>query len=210
MVRDQRIEEYLEAIASSKPAPGGGGASAIAGAFGASLSLMVISLTVGKKKYRAAEEQLKAAGEKLQELKETFYRLADEDEEVFLPLSKAYGMKKDTEEEKRIRDEVMEKALLDATEVPMKLMRTAFAALEETRTVAELGSLLVLSDAGVAGEYLRTALTGASLNVFINLRTMKDERLAASFREEAEELLERGKELAEKIGETVSERLGGH
>ena len=207
MVKDEVLESFLSDLSSKKPVPGGGGASGIAGAFGASLSLMVISLTVGKKKYKAYEEELLGVKEKLEKLKAEFLKLADRDEEVFLPLSKAYSLPKETEEELRIRNEVMGEALKAATEVPLETMENALKALELTETVAMKGSKLAVSDAGVAAAFLRTALTGASLNVVINLKSMEEGAEKEAYRERYTALLKAGTDLASGIEEIVLGRL---
>ena len=207
MVKDEVLESFLSDLSSKNPVPGGGGASGIAGAFGASLSLMVISLTVGKKKYKAYEEELLGIKEKLEKLKAEFLKLADRDEEVFLPLSKAYSLPKETEEELRIRNEVMGEALKAATEVPLETMEKALKALELTETVAMKGSKLAVSDAGVAAAFLRTALTGASLNVVINLKSMEEGAEKEAYRERYTALLKAGTDLASGIEEIVLGRL---
>ena len=207
MVKDEVLESFLSDLSSKNPVPGGGGASGIAGAFGASLSLMVISLTVGKKKYKAYEEELLGVKEKLEKLKAEFLKLADRDEEVFLPLSKTYSLPKETEEELRIRNEVMGEALKAATEVPLETMENALKALEFTETVAMKGSKLAVSDAGVAAAFLRTALTGASLNVVINLKSMEEGVEKEAYRERYEALLKAGTDLASGIEEIVLGRL---
>ena len=89
MITDYAIDDFLDALASSAPVPGGGGASALAGASGAALGAMSLNLTIGKKKYIPVEEELKAALSELDTLREVFLSLADKDEEVFLPLTKA-------------------------------------------------------------------------------------------------------------------------
>ena len=207
MVKDEVLESFLSDLSSKNPVPGGGGASGIAGAFGASLSLMVISLTVGKKKYKAYEEELLGVKEKLEKLKAEFLKLADRDEEVFLPLSKAYSLPKETEEELRIRNEVMGEALKAATEVPLETMENALKALKLTETVAMKGSKLAVSDAGVAAAFLRTALTGASLNVVINLKSMEEGAEKEAYRERYTALLKAGTDLASGIEEIVLGRL---
>ncbi|MBO7363784.1 MAG: cyclodeaminase/cyclohydrolase family protein [Lachnospiraceae bacterium] len=207
MVRDLRIEHFLETLGSGAPVPGGGGASALAGAFGTSLGMMVLNLTIGKRRYEEIREELEALLSHLTELREIFYQLADKDEEVFLPLSKAYGMPKNTPEEALVKDAFMQQALYDATVVPLSMMETAVSALEDLKTVAEKGSRLAISDAGVAVSFLRTALDGASYNVKINIRSMKDEQTRAGLQDRMERLLAYGGTLASEITEIVGARI---
>lgn len=206
MVKEQTVESFLQDLSSKKPVPGGGGASALAGAVGTALSLMVIALTVGKKKYQDTEELLLQKKTELEELQERFLILADRDEEVFLPLSKAYALPKETEEEKKARRKVLQNALLDATEVPLEIMEAAVQALECTKTVAECGSSLAISDAGVAASYLRTAIEGAMFNVRINLKSLRPGEQFDAFEKRAGQS-EAGLRLASEVEETVRQRL---
>lgn len=207
MVRDAIIEEFLTDLSSKNPTPGGGGASSVAGATGVSLGQMVINLTLGKKKYAEYEETLRECYETLETLKESFFSLADKDEEVFLPLSKAYSMPKETEEEKRVKEQFMEQALVDATLVPLSVMDTAVGALEVLTTVAKCGSKLAISDAGVGASMLRTALEGAAFNVKINVKAMKNEDRKTAFTERMDRNLNYGIRMAEDILEIVDSRL---
>ncbi|MBO4411245.1 MAG: cyclodeaminase/cyclohydrolase family protein [Lachnospiraceae bacterium] len=208
MVKEQVLNQFLDALSSNAPSPGGGGASALAGAFGASLSLMVISLTLGKKAYADAEEELQKDQAELIRLKETFLMLADRDEEVFLPLMQAYAMPRSTSAERSIRQKVLNKALKEAASVPLEVMETASEALKVTLRVAKCGSKMAISDAGVAASYLRTALEGGALNVQINLQSMKDSEEKEALGAKTEELKKTGKRLAARIIRIVGERIG--
>ncbi len=208
MTRDQIIEEFLMDLSSKNPVPGGGGASALAGAFGVSLGMMVASLTIGKKRYAAVEEEVIRLNGYLESLRDVFLRLADKDEEVFLPLSRGYAMPKGTEEEKRIRDAYMENALYDAVLVPLSVMETALGAFDSVLRLSEIGSKLAVSDAGVAASYLETAVTGASMNVLINLKSMKDSERRTRLSERCERYLERAEKLYRETMDTVKERIG--
>ena len=117
--------EFVEVLASKAPVPGGGGASALVGAVGTALGNMVGSLTVGKKKYAEVEDEMWELKKKCDELQKDFLRLIERDAEVFEPLSKAYGMPRETEEEKAEKARVMEIVLKDACSVPMEIMENA-------------------------------------------------------------------------------------
>ena len=207
MIRDEIIEEFLDDLSSKAPVPGGGGASALAGAAGVSLGCMVANLTIGKKKYAVYEEDLKKDLETLTELKDVFLRLADKDEEVFLPLSKAYAMPKDTEEQRVMKDGFMEQALFDATMVPISVMETAVGALEILKDLSEKGSKLSVSDAGVGASFLRTALEGAAFNVHINTGSMKNRERAEQLDDRSARMISYGVNLAETVMKRVHERL---
>lgn len=207
MTKEKTFEEFLDALGSKAPTPGGGGAAGISGAFGAALCEMVCSLTIGKKKYQGVEEEMKKAAEKARECREVFLSLADEDEEVFLPLSKAYALKKDTDEEKEIRNRVMEEALNKAVSVPFKVLEACHKLLDTLKFVAENGSVLAVSDASCSASMTRSALESASCNVLINTRSMKNRKIAEEMNKRNEELLSSGIEKAEEIIRIVRGRL---
>lgn len=201
------MEEFLQALASKTPVPGGGGASAVGGAIGAALGEMVANLTVGKKKYAESEPLMKECLEKLEQSRERFLFLAKEDERVFEPLSKAYGIKSATDEEKRERDLYMEKCLLDAALVPLDIMRECLTAMDSLQVMAEKGSRLAVSDAGVGVQFLRAALLGAVMNVYINTKTMKNRDQAEQLNQTADELILAGTEKADAVYQTVLEAV---
>ena len=160
--------EFVEVLASKAPVPGGGGASALVGAVGTALGNMVGSLTVGKKKYADVEDEMWELKAKCDQLQKDFLRLIERDAEVFEPLSKAYGMPRETEEEKAEKARVMEIVLKDACSVPMEIMEKCCEAIELIVEFGAKGSKLAISDAGVGAAFCKAALKGASLNVYIN------------------------------------------
>ena len=206
-IRNETIGHYCDALGSKLPTPGGGGASAVAGAFGCSLGLMVISFTLGKKRYADVEEDLKNDQKQLLLLREDFYRLAEEDEKVFAPLARTYKLPENTEEEKAIKAEAMEKALYEAAEVPLETMKKALEALKIVEDVAEKGSRMAISDAGVAGDYLTAALKGSSLNVLINARSMQDLERREAYIGKCGNYLDEGAPVQSRIASKVLKRI---
>ena len=198
MLLEQKTTDFLEQLSSSAPIPGGGGASAAVGAFASALGLMVTNLTVGKKKYADVEEEILEIREKLEQKKQDLVRMVDEDAEAFEPLAKAYRMPKETEEEK-----VMEAALKNAAEAPLCIMKTIVDTMEMIRVLGEKGSRLAVSDAGVAILFAQAALEGASLNIFINTKMMKDQEEAERLNYLADQLIATGKELKETTYDAV-------
>ena len=178
--------EFVEVLASKAPVPGGGGASALVGAVGTALGNMVGSLTVGKKKYADVEEEMWELKGKCDQLQKDFLRLIERDAEVFEPLSKAYGMPKETEEEKNIRSEAIQKETKYAAEVPMEVARIVHSILPMIDVVARKGNSNAVTDACVAMMCARTAILGALLNVRINLTSIKDEKFVKEMTEEAD------------------------
>jgi formiminotetrahydrofolate cyclodeaminase len=189
MITDNNCRDFVEVLSSKAPVPGGGGASALVGAVGTALGNMVGSLTVGKKKYADVEGEIKALMKRADSLQQQLLDCVEKDAEVFEPLARAYGMPKDTEEEKAAKAEVMAKVLKDACEVPMEIMRKCCEGIDICDEFAAKGSRLAVSDAGVGVAFCKSALQGASLNVFINTRAMADKEYAAKVNEEADATL---------------------
>ena len=151
---------------SKEPVPGGGGVSAIVGALGVALGGMVCNLTTGKKKYAEYEEDIQRIMKDAEVLKNQLMDMIDQDAENFLPLSKAYGLPRETEEEKAYKAQVMEDCLKVACSVPIDIVKTAFEAIKLHEELAVKGSKLALSDVGVGVALLRSAILGGWLNVF--------------------------------------------
>lgn len=203
MLIDKTITEFMNELASNAPVPGGGGAAALVGAVGIALGDMVGELTTGKKKYADVEEDIQSLMAEAKSLQSEFLRLIDVDAEAFAPLAKAYGIPKDEPG----RDEIMEEALKTGASVPMDIMRTCGKALDVIKEFADKGSRLAISDAGCAAACCRAAIRAASLNVFINTKSMKDREYAESLNAEADMLLEKYNKLADQIFASVEERL---
>ena len=203
MLLEQKTTDFLEQLSSSAPIPGGGGASAAVGAFASALGLMVTNLTVGKKKYADVEEEILEIREKLEQKKQDLVRMVDEDAEAFEPLAKAYRMPKETEEEQAEKEKVMEAALKNAAEAPLCIMKTIVDTMEMIRVLGEKGRRLAVSDAGVAILFAQAALEGASLNIFINTKMMKDQEEAERLNYLADQLIATGKELKETTYDAV-------
>ena len=160
------IREYLERLGARESVPGGGGASALAGAYGVSLGMMVCAFTIGKKTYAEFEPRIRDIEARLAKLREAFLALSDEDEKVFLPLSQAYGLPDSTPEEKDFKETTLETCLSTASMTPIKVMERVCEALDYLGELEAHGSKLMQSDVGVAAAYLGTALEGAVMNVY--------------------------------------------
>lgn len=196
---EKSCQEFVEMLASKMPVPGGGGASAMVGALGVALGSMVGNLTLGKKKYEAFQEDLQVILEKAKKLEQELLSLVEKDAEVFEPLSRAYGMPQNTEEEKKKKSEVMEEALRLACGVPLDIMEKSIEAISLHEELAVKGTKLAISDVGVGVLFCKSALMGASLNVFINTKLMKDRAYAEEINKKAEKMLEDGCVRADRI-----------
>lgn len=204
---DKSCSDFLEVLASKAPVPGGGGAAALGGAIGMALSNMVGNLTVGKKKYAEVEDEVKeliAKGDKvIAELK----ALVDEDAEVFEPLSKAYGLPKDTPEQIAYKEQVMEKCSKDACDGPMKIMRKCYEGIKIHERMGQIGTNLAISDVGCGVVFLKSALISAMLNVVINLNTIKDQDYVSKNQAEMDQLLADGSRIADATLELVISKI---
>ena len=201
------VNEFVSKLGSKAPTPGGGGASALVGALGIALGNMVAHLTIGKKKYASVELDMLELKSKATNLQDELVTLIECDAEVFAPLAAAYSMPKDTEEEKAERDRVMENVLNEACRIPMEIMEKVCQSLELVRETAEKGSVAAISDAGDAAVFCKAALQGASLNVYINTRSMKDRERADAYNSRADEMLAKYCPMADEIFENVKNRL---
>lgn len=207
MVKEQTIGAFLAQLSSKAPVPGGGGASAIGGAMGNALGPMVANLTVGKKKYAQAEDEILLLKERMEALQEDFAYLADRDGEVFAPLAAAYGLPGGTEEEKAYKAAVMEENLLAASLVPVDMMKKAMEMLDILEALAEKGSRMAVSDVGVGVQFTRAALLGAVMNVYINTKSMKNREKAEELNRYADKLVDEGTKKADRIYEAVLKGL---
>lgn len=187
--------KFLAELSSNAPVPGGGGASAAVGAFAAALGMMVTNLTIGKKKYAEYEEELIACRARLEELRDQLIDLVDGDAVAFEPLSKAYSIPKDDPS----RDQIMEDALYEASVVPMSIMETVLAAAKELEILVEKGSRLAVSDVGVGILFAQAAIEGASLNVYINTKLMKNRERADEMNAKADAIIAEGAALQKSI-----------
>lgn len=176
--------EFVRVLASNEPVPGGGGAAALVGAIGTALGNMVGSLTVGKKKYADVEAEIVALKKKSDELQNALLDQVPADAEGFAPLARAYGIPKDDPN----RDAILEEATMTACQVPLRIMELCCEAIDVIDVFAAKGSRLAVSDAGCGAACCKAALQAASLNVFINTKSLKN-------REEAEKLNKRTNEM---------------
>lgn len=185
----QTITSFLDALASNAPAPGGGAAAALMGANGAALVSMVCNLTLGKPKYAAVEDDMRALLTRSEALRARLTKMMEDDQAVFNTLMGAYGLPKQSDEEKTKRKEAIQAALKSATEVPLACAHACAGVVTLAREAAEKGNLQVISDAGVAAAASEAGLKSAALNVFINVPSIEDKTFAESARKEIERLM---------------------
>ena len=196
--------EFVTILASDAPAPGGGGAAALVGAIGTALGNMVGSLTVGKKKYADVQDEIIALKAKCDALQTQLLNQVQADEEGFLPLARAYGIPKDDP----TRAEILENATVAACAVPMHIMQLCCEALDCIAIFAQKGSRLAVSDAGCAAVCVKAALQAASLNVFINTKSLQNRMVAEEMNAKVNEMLAKYGDLADQIFTEVKAGFG--
>ena len=196
--------EFVTVLASDAPAPGGGGAAALVGAIGTALGNMVGSLTVGKKKYADVEAEIIALKAKCDALQTELLNQVEEDDKGFVPLAKAYGIPKDDPD----RDQILEEATITACKVPMHIMELCCEAMDCIAVFAAKGSRLAVSDAGCGAVCCKAALQAASLNVFINTKSLKNRDVAEEMNRQANLMLNKYCQLADEIFNEVKAGFG--
>ena len=192
-------KEFAELLASDAPAPGGGSASALIGGLAAALTKMVGELSGKIEDQDRVQEVMSDAGN----LIEGLFVDADKDTDAFMLVSNAFGMPKDTDEEKAARSAAIQSGLTACTESPLEVMAKAVQVLELIEKLEGGYNTNAASDLGVAVLSAQTALKGAWLNVLINVGSLKDKDAAASFQTQGEDLLNRGEALATNLYEKI-------
>ena len=207
MLTDKPVRTFLNELASSAPAPGGGSAAALGAAIGAALVSMVGNLTVGKKKYVDVQDDILRMLDQSEALRLKCVGLLEDDVAAYTQVSKAYRMPRDTEEQKTARSAAIQEALKVATEVPMVLAETCVQILNLCPESAEKGNIRAVSDVGVGALMAEAALRAAALNVWINLGSIKDESFVQRESARLDAALEGKAELKEEIMKDVQAKL---
>lgn len=207
MIKDRKIKNFLDTLASSSPTPGGGSAAALAGAMSAALLSMVGNLTIGKKQYLNVEESIKKLLKKSERLRADFEDLIEKDVEAFNQFMAVLKMPKETVEQKEIRSKKLQIALIEAANIPLEVARKSVDVLNICQEVADKGNKNVISDAGVGAIMAESAFNSAILNVRINLGMIKEEEIKAGLNKEIKELTELLKGKKDKILDIVLKKI---
>lgn len=186
---EKKLGDFLSEISSSSPTPGGGSVSAFCGAMATSLGIMVCNLTIGKKKYENVQNEISEIKTSLEDHYNKFLELYDLDSAAFDKVMEAYKLPKETEEEKRKRSEEIEKANVEATNIPIEVIRSAYSIHKQLTRLSEIGNQNSLSDTGVALLLLKTCAQGALLNVLINTKALNEKDRARNLILTAAEML---------------------
>jgi glutamate formiminotransferase/formiminotetrahydrofolate cyclodeaminase len=202
------LREFCNETLSDSPAPGGGSVAALMGALGVSLGGMVANLSSGK---RGWEEKLSYFSDwavKAQQLKDELLFLVDEDTAAFNKVMDAFGLPKESPEEKAARSAAIQMANKYAAEIPLRVMETAFKAYQLLAEMADQGNPASISDVGVGLLALRACIDGAALNVRINLAGLKDEKLGSAFQEKVRRISAESEAEFRKISQIVESKIG--
>ncbi|MFW6070871.1 MAG: cyclodeaminase/cyclohydrolase family protein [Candidatus Bipolaricaulota bacterium] len=205
--RNQEIAGFLTDLASSKPAPGGGSAAAVAGALSAALSSMVANLTLGKEKYQDVEEEFEALLDEAETLREEFLDSIEEDIEAYNRVMDAYGAPRDTAEEEQQRKEAIQEALKGATEPPFKMAELALEVLDLAKKCSVDGNQHAVTDAGASAILAEATVRTSLLNVDINLSSISDKDFVEEKTARRNELSSEAIEKSEDIVAIMEEKI---
>lgn len=170
----QTIQDFLEELGSSSPAPGGGSVAAISAALASRLTEMVANLTVGREKFAENQETMSQALDTGRSLSNDFMQLAQRDTEAFDHFMKALSLPKETEKDRKIRKDAMQSALMESTRIPLEVIELTRKLSANSLTVALLGNPNAITDAAVAAILAEAAAKGAAMNARINMTSIDD------------------------------------
>jgi formiminotetrahydrofolate cyclodeaminase len=204
---DLPLREFIQELASKKPAPGGGSVAALAGALAASLCAMVGNLTVGRKNQEGAWPVMAKVRDEAIALTTELLQLVEADTEAYNRVSAAYRLPKENQEQQAQRLSAIQAAIREAAQVPLETLRALAPMPELARQTLELGNPNCLTDAGVAIQLVRAAACGAAYNVRINAKEMKDQPEAQRLLAETEKALQQILQEVRRLGLRVEEEL---
>jgi len=207
---DMTVKSFTLETASESPAPGGGSISACMGAMGAALGTMVANLSAHKKGWDERWQEFSDWAEKGKKLQDRLLHLIDEDTRAFDGIMNAFGLPKNTDDEKTKRTKAIQEATKYAMEIPFQVMETAFEAMDIIKTMAEIGNPNSVSDAGVGALATRSAVLGAGLNVRINASGLNDKVFVNEILAKVEELENKAVEKEKEILDIVRAKINNN
>jgi glutamate formiminotransferase/formiminotetrahydrofolate cyclodeaminase len=204
----ESLSGFVGSIAAPTPVPGGGSVAAHAGAVGAALAQMVAGLTVGKKKYAAADAEMRELAIRAATLGNTLAALVARDAEAYARVTAAYRLPADSAELETAKKRCVDDALLAAAAVPLETAAACAEVAELALAVAERGNTNAASDAGIAALLAEAGCVGASYNVRINVGALGDRSRGTRLADQSRRLVERTRELARRTADAVERALG--
>lgn len=206
---DLTIHEYIARLAGDAPAPGGGSAAALVGALAAASARMVGSFTLGKRKYAAVEDEIRAHLEAVDRVCEEMLALTHADVEAFGAVGEAYGMPKGSDEEKQARSAAIQAALREAAGVPLRLVEACAQLSEHLLPLAQKGNQNLVSDVGVAARLCQAACECGWLNVEVNLALIDDDAFVMAKRARLQGMLRDCQRACDDVWCRVSAKITG-
>lgn len=203
------LKKYLDDLAAKLPAPGGGSAAALAAASGVALISMVANFTVGKEKYKSAEDEIKDVLSQAEGLRQKLMNLVDQDVAAYKKISAAFKLPKDNPEDKRKRTQAIQQGLKEALGPPLEVCKCSHMASKLCPISAEKGNVNLISDVGVAIALLESAFQAALLNVEINLKSIKDEKFILGIRKTLEPMKKEITAIRKEVENEVEKHLRG-
>ncbi len=207
MLKDMKIKNFLDMLASKSATPGGGSVAALTGTMGAALLSMVSNLTVGKEQYKEVEDDIKDLLKKSESFRTTLEELMEKDVEVFNQFMAIMKLPRTNEEEKKDRNKKMQIALIEAAKVPLEIARKSKEVIDICLEIADKGTRNAISDVGVGVLLAEAAFHSAIINVKINLNMIKDENIKKEFSQEIESLNSQVKGEKDRVLKIVLQRL---
>lgn len=201
------LEKFMNETASESVAPGGGSVSAYLGALGTALGSMVANISSHKRGWDERWEEFSEWAEKGKLIQNELLRLVDEDTDAFNMIMKAFGMPKNTDDEKKERKEAIEEATKNAILVPFKVMEVAFGAYELIEEMVKEGNPNSVTDAGVGAMAVRSCIKGAYLNVCVNTAGLEDRKFGEDIKAKAAVINARSEKQEKEIVDKVLNRL---
>jgi formiminotetrahydrofolate cyclodeaminase len=207
MLMDLSVDGFIQEMKSDSPAPGGGSASALAGALAGALGIMVANLTTGNAQYAEVRGRVQELRAELESILPDLERYVDEDTKAFNDVMAAFKLPKETEGEKAIRRDQIQAGMQAAAALPLLVAEACLRALTAAVELLRIGNSNAASDAAVAGRLAYAGLWGAAYNVRINLGSVKDPEFNRSKRAQLAELLTRGKALTHELSRLANEKM---
>ncbi len=201
------LSSFLDDLASGEPTPGGGSASALAGALGAALAAMVANLTVGRKRYVDVDAQMRSLVNEAETLRSRLTSLVDEDAQAYEQVRVAYRLPKQTDEELAVRHNAVQTAMQAASMTPLATMHSCIGVLRLAEQAVALGNVNAAADGAVAALLAQAGLRSAALNVRVNLSGIDDRDFAAANEQTVATLLAEAEAVVNRILATVEARL---
>ena len=207
-MKESRIIDFVDKLGSKEPTPGGGAAAGVAASMGVGAIVMAMECSNGKPLEEDEKDLLTNRINELNEIKEIFKDIIDRDATDFEPLSNAYGMPRETDEEKAARTEAIQEGLVTASQPPLDLLNNAKKVFDIAEEVLPLIKKGIISDVGVGVQLLRSSILSSSLNVYINASSLKDEETKNKYIKDTEETLEEYVAKADAIFNEVNKVIG--